>query len=193
MAIEQEQTIRLLSRILVHGGEVLAHLMHPHLVRTLQDALESLLRAAFTDAADRDALIAAAQQLRVCLEDVSIVSGAPLGSLLLAERHVLLLQLHLGAERAHTPRSGGTVRVAAGTPLPQPKTPARITGNAKETMEEVLTFVRTSGPIQARDIIAGCGPHVSPRTVKRRIRDLLAAGHIRREDRDGVLLYRATA
>jgi hypothetical protein len=189
MAPDQEQTRRLLARTLVHTGEVLAHLTHPQLARSLQDTLEGLLRSACRDESDVETLADAAQSLRRELEGISVVSGAPLASLLVAERHVLLLQLHLG-----TSRTQGAQQAKRRASLSVPRimsTRPKVSANIRESMEQVLGYVRTTGPSQARDIISGCAPVLSERTVKRRIKDLVRDGKLRKEEADGTLLYRA--
>jgi response regulator of citrate/malate metabolism len=65
-----------------------------------------------------------------------------------------------------------------------------LSGRTADTMQHVLECVRKEQPVQTRDVIAKCDG-LSSRTVKRRLKDLVDVGSIRREVQNGVVLYLA--
>lgn len=183
----QEQTTRLLTRSILYCAEVLALTQHAYLQRNLQETLETVIREALSDP---DSVYSSAGLLQRSLEEISLVGAAPIQKMLLAERHVLLLQLHLKSVREHS------ARVERGTRATNSKSGNQSSSDVSgrrvtDTMKQVLTCIQKNQPAQAKDVIAKCSS-LSQRTVKRRLRDLLETGMIIKKISDGITLYEAS-
>src|SRR3972149_4444390 len=100
-----QQSVRLLSRILIYSAQVLVEVREENLRRMLSEALDDFLRAALDGDGDGGPVHESAGVLSACLEDIGIAGAAPGSPLLLPERHVLLLQLHLQAHPAPDTRA----------------------------------------------------------------------------------------
>ncbi|HXV26578.1 MAG TPA: hypothetical protein VD862_00905 [Candidatus Paceibacterota bacterium] len=177
-------TSRLISRVLIYTAQVLTQVRDEHLRRTLHDAVDDMLRASL----DGAALEEPAGILQECLEQCSAAGAAPLGSLLFAERHVLLLRLHLRS----APAIKAAPTVPAARPASRPPGPVSVApvgnGHLTKTSKRVLARIKELGIGRPRDIIEKCRP-LSDRTVKRSLRELVLAGLVRRDTQDGNVIY----
>lgn len=199
----REQTIRLLTKTLSYGARIAVQIADPSLARLTQDAMESLVRSAVTaepacaGGPDSAALNGSLDELRRCLEDAGLVNAAPLADLLLAERHALLLQLHLNRHSAPAARAVQNrpprIPVQAGEahPVAHASGNGSLNGRMTDAMRQVLNALKSSEPSRSRDIIARCRP-LSERTVKRSLQNLVTAGLVSKELQDGTVLYRAS-
>lgn len=190
----KEQTVRLLLRVLMHSAQLLSYVRDPFLQRSLQDALQESLAAGLRSPGDSGALAVPVAELQRCLEDVSLTSHVPMREMLMAERYVLLLLMHVRSFPAKVPdvpvsASGATTKITPG-PDPVPAHGNGVQGNGlTETMRTVFASLGDGKPVRVRDVIARCG-RLSERTVRRNLKELVSTGMVLTSFRDGVVMYR---
>lgn len=190
----EEQTIRLFSRALLHSVEVLAHVKDPYLYRTLQDSIEQSIRVAVQSGGDSRELSDAILEIHRCLEEISSFQADAIRPLLLAERHVLLLLLHV---RSRSDSAHRSVPVASKrSPSAQsPKSSKElgnglVNGHLSSSARQVLRGVQETEPVRAKDIIEHCSP-MSERTIRRSLKELVLLGLVSKDAREGAIRYRA--
>jgi len=83
-------------------------------------------------------------------------------------------------------KSAPRKEVARKEPVPRP---ASLGANQRR----LLDALRTTGPIRTRDLIAHLAGQLSDRTVKRSLKELAAAGLIRRTESGGAVTYEVVA
>lgn len=188
-----EKNVRLFSRAVLHSVQVLDAIEDAHLYRTLQDAIEYGIRTAMGGDLSSSKFLDACGDLRQCLEEVGSLQPDVLRAQLLAERHVLLLLIHVGA---HIRTPVAKKPVVQGSPKAvtrEESTPAKVRPSVdehvSESAQQVLTGVQQTGPVRAKDIIAHCSP-MSERTVRRSLRELVEIGRVTKDASHGTVRYR---
>lgn len=190
----QEQTIRLFSRALLHSVSVLNDVSDTYLYRSLQDAIEQCVRVGVQSGGQGQMLADAIGELHRCLQDVGSTGTTSLRPLLLAERHLLLLLLHVrSTPPAQNPKNTGTstspeTRSAQGNGAPVETHEGAMNGRLSASAHQIFQGVQETGPVRAKDIIEHCSP-MSERTVRRGLRELVSLGLVVKNARNGAVLY----
>lgn len=192
----QDRTTRLLSRAVLSCATVLAHMGDPFLARSLEDAIQQCIEAGMRLDRDTRHVARSVADLHRSLEDVSLIQSAPLRALLLAERHVLLLLLHVRSDapskkvvsRAPQPSAASGVQKQAAAVARN----GRVNGRVTDTMKQVLEGIKKTQPARAKDIIEFCDS-LSERTVKRNLTELVRAGYANKSVQNGSVLYSSPA
>jgi len=183
------RTIRLLARTLWYGARLAPALGDSYLRNEFQERMEDLLATA---AEGQDVLVVfqAGRRLHRILERIHASGNVRLEDLLLAERYVLLLMVHLrSSDRLVAPVS----RPPASSRKDDEKAP--VVDSVKEievsdTAQTVLAAIKKGGSARARDVIRRCAP-LSDRTVKRCLKELADVGLVQKENREGAVFYRS--
>lgn len=190
-----EQTIRHFSRAVLSCASVLPHIKDGFLARSLEDAVLNCIEAGMRPDAGGRLLFDAASELHRCLEDTGMTQAAPLRALLLAERHVLLLMLHLRSSH-QTGRTAHQVPRAEVERTSHQRSENSVSrsiltnGRITDTMKQVLEGIKKTQPARAKEIIEFCGA-LSERTVKRNLTELVRAGLASKVVENGSVLYSA--
>lgn len=184
-----EHTVRLLSKTVLYSVQVLEQVRDAHWYRELQDAIERCIRAAVrTDASRHDELSDVCRELHRCLQDIGLTYQHAIRPLLLAERHVLLLLLHVRGgtvpeKRSHVPAQKPVARIS------EESGDSPSNGHISESAQQVLLGIQRTGPVRAKDIIAHCRPF-SERTVRRSLKELVDQGLVVKDSSQGGVRYR---
>jgi hypothetical protein len=191
-----EQMTRQFSKALLYSASVLTGVRDTYLYRSLQDAIEHCVRAGIRTSCQGPSFIQAIMELHRWLQEVGAIETGSLRSLLLAERHVLLVLLHSSSEPISKEKHERTAKERKPA---QPAPSAGANGTADRTMlmngqvspsaQQVLRGVQETGPVRAKDIIRHCRP-MSERTVRRSLSELVTTGLIVKDANNGTVRYK---
>jgi len=191
----REQTICLIMRAVLYSSQVLSHVRDPYLQRSLQDAIEACLKIGMDSASEPSRMQVPVAELHRRLEDISLTSIVPLRSLLLAERHVLLLLVHVRSfpdiKKQSVPGTSRDDRISEVIDTSMTDSNGLLDQRLTETMKQVLTGIQTKQPARAKDIIQHCQP-LSERTIRRNLKELVTSGLVIKEMHGGTILYKTS-
>ena len=192
-----EQTIRLFSRALLHSMTVLVSTRDIYAYRSLQDVIEYCTRVAVQSSCEGRVFVGAIRELHHSLQEVTATQTESLKSLLLAERHVLLLLVHMTSVVASNQKTVPSSMTPRDVRVPKVRNPESVkiirTSGKKEQLsasaQQVFIGVQKTEPVRAKDIIKHCSP-MSERTVRRSLSELVSAGHVVKDARNGAVHYK---